>query len=113
VLEESAHYAQCVVTAPLQEYSVNIYVSITMFSNHTLPYFSIIPNVCTEVSQKDYEFVILTLYMASLVSSMNSKYSALELVVPTCIKHREGLYNFTLNMHTHSSWIHLSTQLVY
>jgi len=42
VLEESIHDSQWVVTTQLeQEPSVIIYISITMLTNHTLPFLSI------------------------------------------------------------------------
>jgi len=58
VLEESIHDVHSVVTAQLQQDPcVIIYISITMFANHTLPYPRSVPNVCMEVSQKDRGFV--------------------------------------------------------
>ena len=53
VLDESVHGAQCVVTAQFrQEPSIIISVNITMFANHTLPYYSIVPYMCIKISQK-------------------------------------------------------------
>jgi len=53
-----------------------------------------------EVSQKDGGFVSLTLRRASLASSTNSGYSALEFGPYACIRHRQMPNNFNLNMRT-------------
>ena len=48
VLKKSVHGAQCVVTPQLQQNpSCIIYVSVTTSVDHTLPYHSIVPNVCS------------------------------------------------------------------
>ena len=103
VLEESVHDAQFVVTAQLQqESSLIINVSITMSPNHTLPY-------CTSASfptrglkspKRIAHLLVLTLRRTQLISSTNFRYSALEFGPYACIKHRDRLNNFNLNMHT-------------
>ena len=58
------------------------------------------------------DLLVLTLCRASLVSSTNPRYSALELGTYTCIKHRKQSDNFNHNMHILSPCgIHSSTQL--
>jgi len=79
-LEESVYDAHCVVTAHLQnEPSVNIYVSIVISADQTLPYSSIVPNVCIEVAQKGREFV-----------SFNSS---------------QGITNFFHEFRVHCTWV--------
>ena len=112
-LEESVHYAQCVVTAQLQqERSGIIDVSITMLKNNTLPYPTIVPSVCIEISKWIVCSLSLTLHRASLVSSTNCGCSALVFGPYTCVLRRERPNNFNLNIHTLSpDWIHSSKQL--
>jgi len=59
MLEQRAYDTQCVVTAQLQqEHYVIIYVSTNMFANNTCPNSSsMVPNVCSEVSQNNPGFV--------------------------------------------------------
>jgi len=78
--KESVHDEQCVVTTQLQqEPSVIINVSITMSAYHTIPYTGVVPNMSIEVFRTDCGLVSLTCLRASLISSRNSRYSALSL----------------------------------
>jgi len=62
--EESVHEALCVATAQLQQESSDIIrVSITILANHSLPYHSIFPNLCIQVSQGDQAFVIFNSFI--------------------------------------------------
>jgi len=50
-LAESVRYAQCVVTAQLQQvFLVVIYVGITLLPFHTHPYPNIFSDACLEVT---------------------------------------------------------------
>ena len=97
-LEESVHYAHCVVVTPLQqELSVVIYVSITVLSNQTFfPHPSISLNLCFETSAKDHGLDSCTVPLS----------------LDTWMKHREWSMNFNLSAHTRPPiGVHSSTQL--
>ena len=58
VLDDSVHDVLSVVTAQLQqEPSLIIYVTISIFANHTLSYLIIVTDMCIEVSETDRGFV--------------------------------------------------------
>jgi len=105
------HTAQFVGTTQLQqEPSVITNVSITMSVDHTPLYPSILSNVCVEVSQRTVDSLALTLQKASLISSTNSRYSALEFGPYNCCKRSECPNSFNLNVHIlPASRIHSST----
>jgi len=68
--------------------------------------------MCIETYRKDCGFVGLTLRRAWLISSTNSRCSALEHWPYSCIKQRQWSNNFKVNMHSlPTSGIHSSTQL--
>ena len=95
LLEKSVHYAQCVITAQLQqEISVITYVSITTSANRTLPYPSVVSNVCIKISQKDRGVVSFNPSPDITNFSTNSGYSSLGFGPHICIKHRGSPNNF-------------------
>ena len=112
-LEESVHYAQCVATAKLQqELSVIIYVSFAVYAStpfHAPASFL----TCALKSPKwIVDSLVLIICCASVISSTNSGYSALDFGPYTWIKHMKLSNNFNLNMHVlFPSWIYSLTQL--
>jgi len=88
------------------------FVSITMSLDHIHPYPSIVPNAVLKSSKKIVNSLVSTFLEASLIYSMNSRYSSLGFGPYTCIKEKERPNNFNISTHTlPSSWIHSSKQL--
>jgi len=100
------HIAQSVETTRLQqEPPVVFHVSITMLTDHTLPYHSFVPTTCVLFSQRNHEFVSFnhSLGKASLGSSKNSWCCAFVFGPNTSIKHRER----SMNLNVSGLWIFL------
>ena len=97
VLEESVHYAQCVVAAKLQKEPPS--ACITMFANHTLSCPTFVFQ-CVHWSLPEWSWIRqLQQFERHYYSlSTNSACSALEFGTWTCIKLKQRSNN--LNMHT-------------
>ena len=76
-----------------------VYLSISLCWKKVFMMQFVVPNMSIEVFQKDSRYVSLTLRIASLLSSTNFRYTALEFGPYTCVKHRGRSTTSTCILH--------------